>query len=153
MVLVYWAASCIIYIKVVSTRLLTSKGIMYINPIDLVWLLIVKLGAVQSTYMAKFAMTSWKLKTVRSISCAFPATYRVGCMTRLHSPKSKQMLGAAGGKSYTYIWWSFDFKPFLLNNHYCKEYEGILIIYYFYIILIFEWSQAWVLASPFLGKL
>ena len=83
--------------------MLTSKGIMYINPIDLVWLLIVKLGAVQSTYMAKFAMTSWKLKTVRSISCAFPATYRVGCMTTLHSPKSKQMLGAAGGKSYTYI--------------------------------------------------
>ena len=60
----------------------------------MVWLLIVKLGAVQSTYMAKFAMTSWKLKTVRSISCAFPATYRVGCMTTLHSPKSKQMLGA-----------------------------------------------------------
>ena len=57
--------------------------------------------------MAKLAMTSWKLKTVRSISCAFPATYRVGCMTTLHSPKSKQMLGAAGGKSYTY----------------CKEYE------------------------------
>ena len=89
----------------------------------MVWLLIVKLGAVQSTYMAKLAMTSWKLKTVRSISCAFPATYRVGCMTTLHSPKSKQMLGAAGGKSYTYIWWTFDFKPFLFKDHYCKEYE------------------------------
>ena len=111
MVLLHWAASCIIYIKVVSTRLLTSKGIMYINPIDLVWLLIVKLGAVQSTYMAKFAMTSWKLKTVRSISCAFPATYRVGCMTTLHSPKSKQMLGAAGGK-----FWAVAISPQNVNS-------------------------------------
>ena len=47
----HWAASCFAYIKVVSTRLLTSKGIMYINSIDMVWLLSVKVGAVQATYL------------------------------------------------------------------------------------------------------
>ena len=36
---------------------------MYLNSIDMVWLLIVKLGAVLSTYMAKLAVTSLKLKT------------------------------------------------------------------------------------------
>ena len=38
-----------------------------------------------------------------------------------HKAKSKQMLGSVVYKSYAYIWWSFDFKPFLLNEHYCKE--------------------------------
>ena len=69
--------------------------------------------------------------------------------------KSKQMVGSAGGKSYAYIWRSFDFKPFLLNDHYCKVYEVWVWRHsdnYFYIILIFEWSQVWFLASPFLGK-
>lgn len=73
-----------------------------------------------------------------------------------HTAISKQVLGSAGGKSYAYIWWSFDFKPFLFKDHYCKEYEVWVWRHsdnYFYIILIFEWSQVWFLASPFLGKL
>ena len=37
------------------------------------------------------------------------------------TPKSKQVLGSAGGKSYAYIWWSLDFKPFLFKDHYCKD--------------------------------
>ena len=57
--------------------MLTSKGIMYINPIDLVWLLIVKLGAVQSTYMAKLEIENWSaaynahiVRIFRRLSCA-----------------------------------------------------------------------------------
>ena len=71
-------------------------------------------------------------------------------------PKSNKMLVSAEGKSYAYIWWSFDFKPFLFKDHYCKEYEVWVWRHsdnYFYIILIFEWSQVWFLASPFLDKL
>ena len=70
--------------------------------------------------------------------------------------KSKQILLSGVYKSYACIWWSFDFKPFLLNDHYCKEKEVLVWRHsdnYFYIILIFEWSQVWFLASPFLDKL
>ena len=34
--------------------------------------------------------------------------------------KFNNMLGSAVNKSYAYIWWSFDFKPFLFKDHYCK---------------------------------
>ena len=46
---------------------------------DIVWLLNVKLGAVQSTYMAKLEIENWSAAYrahCRSISCAFPAAYR-----------------------------------------------------------------------------
>ena len=46
---------------------------------DMVWLLNVKLGAVQSTYMAKLEIENWSAAYrahCRSISCAFPAAYR-----------------------------------------------------------------------------
>ena len=52
---------------------------MYINSIDMVWLLNVKLGAVQSTYMAKLEIENWSAAYhahFRSISCAFSAAYR-----------------------------------------------------------------------------
>ena len=57
---------------------LTSKGIIHINSIDMVWLLNVKLTAEQSTYTYK-AMAYWKLETgpqlilrlLRTIRCAF----------------------------------------------------------------------------------
>ena len=45
----------------------------------MVWLLNVKLGAVQSTYMAKLEIENWSAAYrahCRSISCAFPAAYR-----------------------------------------------------------------------------
>ena len=45
--------SFILKLSRLSTRLLTSKGIMNINSIDMVWLLIVKLTAILSTKVAK----------------------------------------------------------------------------------------------------
>ena len=43
------------------------------NSIDMVCLPFWELGTVQTTYMAKLAMTSWgKFKPVHSLSCAFP---------------------------------------------------------------------------------
>ena len=65
--------------------MLTSKGIMYINSIDIVWLLNVKLGAVQSTYMAKLEIENWSAAYhahFRSISWAFSAAHRA--RTGLH---------------------------------------------------------------------
>ena len=71
----HWAASCFVYIKVVSTRLLTSKGIMYIKSIDMIWLLNVKLGAVQSTY---YMVKSYRFKfpNFRIGPCGISAAYR-----------------------------------------------------------------------------
>ena len=68
----------------------------------------------------------------------------------------KPMWEKAVNKSGAYTWLSFDFKPFLFKDHYCKEREVWVWRHsdnYFYIIFIFEWSQVWFLASPFLGKL
>ena len=99
----------------------------------------------------------WKMVS-KSSRVPLPApitSWRKPCIWQF-LPKSKQMLGSAGGKSYAYIWWTFDFKPFLFKDHYCKEYEVWVWRHsdnYFYIILIFEWRQVWFLASPFLGKL
>ena len=55
--------------------MLTSKGIMYINSIDMVWLLNVKLGAVQSTY---YMVKSYRFKfpNFRIGPCGISAAYR-----------------------------------------------------------------------------
>ena len=55
--------------------MLTSKGIMYINSIDMVWLLNVKLGAVQSTY---YMVKSYRFKfpNFRIGPCGISSAYR-----------------------------------------------------------------------------